>query len=105
MLQNLIVALIVIAAALHVARKYLPAAWRQKLVYRLAARGASQSRMAKWLNTETGCGSGCETCKSCADPAPAAAAAAGHDANHGTGGAGNQGANPNARRVIKLHPR
>jgi hypothetical protein len=113
MVQNLIVALIVIAAALYVARKYLPAGVRQKLVYRLAARGASQSRMAKWLNTETGCGSGCDTCKACDDPAPNA----GQDANQGAGGgsnqrtgsSSNQGAgesgNRSVHRVIKLHPR
>jgi uncharacterized membrane protein len=70
MLQNLIVAVIVVLAALYVARKYLPASWRTKLVYLLAARGASQSKMAQWLNTESSCGSGCDTCKACAEPEP-----------------------------------
>ena len=70
MVQNLIVAAIVVLALLYVVRKYLPAAWRQKLVYRLTARGASQSKMAQWLNTQSSCGSGCETCKSCAEPEP-----------------------------------
>ncbi|MDB5936732.1 MAG: hypothetical protein JWQ01_4076 [Massilia sp.] len=70
MVQNLIVAVIVAAAALYVARKYMPAGWRQKLVYLLTARGASQSKMAQWLNTQSSCGSGCETCKSCAEPEP-----------------------------------
>lgn len=86
MIQNLIVALIVVAAALSVARKYLPASWRQRLVYWLAARGASQPRVAAWLNTDTSCGSGCDTCKACAEPAA--------------------GADPKADdpRVIKLHP-
>jgi hypothetical protein len=70
MIQNLIVAVIVVIAALYVARKYLPAGWRQKLVYPLTRRGAGQSKMARWLNTESSCGSGCDTCKSCADPEP-----------------------------------
>ena len=70
MIQNLIVAAIVAFAALYVARKYLPRSWRTKLVYLLAARGASQSKMAQWLNTESSCGSGCDTCKACAEPEP-----------------------------------
>ena len=36
MVQNVIVAVIVVFAALYVARKYLPASWRTKLVYLLA---------------------------------------------------------------------
>jgi hypothetical protein len=72
MVQNLLVALIVGFAALYVARKYLPAGWRKKLVFLLTRRGASQSKMAQWLNTQSSCGSGCDTCKACADPvAPA----------------------------------
>ena len=70
MVQNLIVAVIVAFAALYVARKYLPSSWREKLVYLLTRRGASQSKMAKWLNTESSCGSGCDTCKACAEPEP-----------------------------------
>jgi hypothetical protein len=70
MVQYLVVAAIVLAALLSVLRKYLPAAWRQRLVYWLAARGASQEKMARWLRTESSCGSGCDTCKACADPAP-----------------------------------
>jgi hypothetical protein len=88
MIQNLIVALIVVAAALSVARKYLPASWRQKLVYWLAARGTSQSRVAAWLNTDTSCGSGCDSCKAC-EPASE----------------GDAGAKADNERVIKLHPR
>jgi hypothetical protein len=71
MIQNLAVAVIVGLAALYVASKYLPASWRQKLVYLLTRRGASQSKMAQWLNTESSCGSGCDTCKACAEPEPA----------------------------------
>ena len=70
MIQNVIVALIVVLAALYVARKYLPASWRTKLVYLLSARGASQAKAVRWLNTESSCGSGCDTCKACADPEP-----------------------------------
>ena len=70
MVQNLIVAVIVVLALLYVARKYMPSGWRTKLVYLLAARGASQSKMAQWLNTESSCGSGCDTCKVCAEPEP-----------------------------------
>jgi len=73
LLQNLIVAVIVLCAALHVARKYLPARWRQKLVFLLTARGASQSSMATWLNTASGCASGCAKCQACA-PVPLDAA-------------------------------
>jgi hypothetical protein len=69
MVQNLIVAAIVVVALLYIVRKYLPAGLRQKLVYWLSARGASQTRMARWLNAESSCGSGCDTCKACAEPA------------------------------------
>ena len=68
MIQNLIVAVIVAFAALYVASKYLPRSWRKKVVYLLTARGASQSKMAQLLNTESSCGSGCDTCKACAEP-------------------------------------
>ena len=82
MIENLIVALIVVLAALYVAAKYLPAGWRQRLVYLLTRRGAGHSKLARWLHTESSCGSGCDSCKSCADPvAP----------------------EPGAQRVIKLH--
>ncbi|MDL2356782.1 MAG: hypothetical protein QFF03_16145 [Pseudomonadota bacterium] len=86
LIENLIVAVIVLFAALYVARKYLPKSWRTRLVYLLAARGASQAALARWLNTESSCGSGCDTCKACAEPAPKPTAAA-------------------AERVIKIHVR
>jgi len=72
MLQNLVVALIVSLAALYAASRYLPASWRQRLVYALAERGASQAKMADWLHTEASCGGGCDSCKACAEPAPPA---------------------------------
>lgn len=71
MVQNLIVALIVAFAALYVARKYLPSGWRIRLVFLLTKRGASQSKVASWLNTESSCGSGCDKCKACEEPLPA----------------------------------
>ncbi len=73
MLQNLIVALIVSLAALYAASRYLPASWRQRLVYLLTARGATQAKMAQWLHTESSCGGGCDSCKACAAPEPAPA--------------------------------
>jgi hypothetical protein len=71
MIQNVIVAVIVVFAALYVARKYLPATWRQKLVYKLRRNGAengagNSARVAQWLNTQSSCDSGCDTCGSCA---------------------------------------
>lgn len=73
MVQNLIVALIVVAAFLYVLRKYLPATVRQRLVHKLSRGGASQAHFAKWLNTTASCGDGCDTCGSCeTDATPAA---------------------------------
>ncbi|MET3131043.1 hypothetical protein AAKU55_001301 [Oxalobacteraceae bacterium GrIS 1.11] len=86
MWQQVIVFCIVAAAALHASTKYLPVAWRERIVYFLARRGMDQSRMAAWFNTKSSCGDGCSSCGSCAsEPAPPATATA-------------------ARRVIKLHP-
>ncbi|GAB3471251.1 hypothetical protein GCM10027321_42890 [Massilia terrae] len=74
MVQYLIVGLIVLVAALQVARKSMPAAWRRKLVYLLSGRKAgAQSKMVKWLDTDASCGSGCDTCKACeTEPQPPA---------------------------------
>jgi hypothetical protein len=84
MLQNVVVALIVVVAVLYVGNKYLPARWRQNLLYRLRQRGTGETKLAKWLATDAGCGSGCKTCGSCADT-PAAP--------------------ENGKKVIKLHLR
>lgn len=86
-LQYVIVAAIVVAAAVHAATKYLPAAWRRRIVHALTRRGFDQDKMAKLFKTESSCGSGCGSCGSCetdsaAPPPPDA---------------------PTARRVIKLH--
>ncbi len=84
MVQDLAVALIVLLALLHALSKYLPAAWREKMVYALARRGINQTSAAEWLHTESSCGSGCASCKSCETPEPAG---------------------PTGHRVIKLHQR
>ena len=64
MIQTLIVGLIVAAAALHAAVKYLPKAWRERLVYRLSG-GTGKGRIVQWLGTDSSCGSGCDTCGTC----------------------------------------
>lgn len=86
MWQQLIVALVVAAAALHFCTKYMPAAWRRQAVHAFTRRGYDQDRLARLFNTQSSCGSeGCNSCGSC-DDTPAAAPSGGP-----------------ARRVIKLH--
>ena len=76
MIQNLIVALIVLASACFVARKYLPKILRRRLAGFTAkqARRTGFARLARWLEAElpaaASCGDGCGTCGSCG-PAPA----------------------------------
>jgi len=74
MWQEIIVGIIVAAAALHAAKKYLPAAWRQQIVHALSRRGLSQEKLARLFNTESSCSSGCGSCGGCGDssapPAP-----------------------------------
>jgi hypothetical protein len=67
MIQTLIVGLIVAAAALYAAVKYLPRAWRERLVYRLSG-GTGKGRIVQWLGTDSSCGSGCDTCGTCETP-------------------------------------
>jgi hypothetical protein len=67
--QYVVVGVIVLLAALYAAAKYLPKAWRQRLVYQLSAR-TGKGKIVAWLDTDSSCGSGCDTCGSCA-PAPA----------------------------------
>jgi hypothetical protein len=88
MIQELAVGAIVAAAALYAGAKYLPAAWRRRIVFALSG-GAGESRLARWLGTESSCASGCASCKACAPGTPEAPLT-------GVPGAG-------ARRVIKLH--
>lgn len=85
MWQYLIVAVIVAAAVLHAATRYLPVGWRRRIVHALTQRGFNQARLAKLFKTEPSCGDGCGSCGSCASDAPKPPDA------------------PAARRVIKLH--
>ncbi|MFA9215953.1 MAG: DUF6587 family protein [Sphingomonadaceae bacterium] len=73
--QQVIVAVIVAAAALHAGSKYLPAAWRRQLVFWLTRRGYDQNRVAALLHSKSSCGDGCASCGSCASSASAPAAA------------------------------
>jgi hypothetical protein len=71
MIQYLVVGVIVLLAALYAAGKYLPVAWRRKLVYKLRDAGRGNGKLARWLDKDGSCGSGCDTCGSCApEPMP-----------------------------------
>ncbi|GAB3447453.1 hypothetical protein NX773_13475 [Massilia solisilvae] len=80
MVQQLIVAVIVLVAAAFAARKYMPAALKRRIVYLLNGRGTRQSRLARWFDTDAGCGSSsgsgsdCSSCHACdtSEPAPPA---------------------------------
>jgi hypothetical protein len=87
--QQVIVAVVVAAAALHFCTKYLPSAWRKQIVYFLTRRGYDQNKMAALFNTKSSCGDGCSSCGSC-ETTPAAPA-------------GSTDSSTPARRVIKLH--
>lgn len=89
MWQQVIVFVIVAAAALHFCTKYLPAAWRQQIVYALSRRGLDQNKLAKIFNTKSSCGSGCSSCGSC-ETTPAASSDAPPSSTP-------------RQRVIKLH--
>jgi hypothetical protein len=91
MWQQIIVALIVMAALLHFSTKYLPLAWRQRIVYTLGKRGFNEARLAKLFKTKGGggCGGGCSDC----GPSSATSAC---DSKAGDSAA--------SKRVIKLHP-
>lgn len=67
-MQNLIVALIVIAAMVFTVRKYLPVGLRVKIVHALRRRGAAPAKVAAWLDTTSSCGGGCDSCGSCEEP-------------------------------------
>lgn len=72
-MQELAVGIIVLLAALYLGAKYLPAAWRRKLVHRLS-QGGERSALVRWLDTSASCGSGCDSCNTCepAEPQPPA---------------------------------
>ena len=88
MWQQIIVGMIVAAALLHASTKYLPAAWRRRIVYALARRGLNEDKLARFFKVQDSCGSGCGSCGSCGPSAPDAAAPP---------------PPPASRRVIKLH--
>ncbi len=87
--QQVIVAVIVAAAALHFCTKYLPAAWRKQIVYFLTRRGYDQNKVAALFNTKSSCGDGCSSCGSC-ESTPAAPAEVADSSQP-------------LKRVIKLH--
>lgn len=68
MWQELVVGLFVVLAAVYVGAKYLPAAWRIRIVNRLS-RGGADSTLVRWLDTGGSCGSGCNSCNTCETPA------------------------------------
>nr|WP_314541937.1 DUF6587 family protein [uncultured Massilia sp.] len=69
--QYLIVAFVVLLAALYAGARYLPEAWRQRLVYKLS-NGSGKGRLVAWLDTGSSCGGGCDSggCNSCEPAAP-----------------------------------
>ena len=90
MWQEVVVGMVVAIAALHAAARYLPAAWRQQVVYALSRRGLRQERLARIFNTQSSCGDGCSACGSCVSGDSSEALDT--PATHGA-----------PRRVIKLH--
>ena len=80
MTQNIIVALIVLAAALSAAWRWMPAGWRRSAAHKLAAGGrraglvdpARAEQLAASLAKTSGCGA-CDSCGACgkADAKPA----------------------------------
>jgi hypothetical protein len=84
MWQELVVALVVLVAAVYIGARYLPAAWRIRIVNRLS-RGGTDSMLVRWLDTADSCGGGCKTCHTCETPAEPTPPAGG------------------THRVIKLH--
>lgn len=80
-MQEIIVALIVMAATWVVVRKYLPAPLRRRTaaVSARILRRAGLMRLASWLETDlpaaSSCADGCGSCGNCAPAAVAPAAA------------------------------
>ena len=91
-IQQVVVAVIVAAALLHFCTKYLPAAWRQQIVYFLTRRGFDQAKMAALFKTKSSCGDGCSSCGSCDTPAASDAPPSSSSPT-------------SAKRVITLHAR
>lgn len=108
MLQNLIVAVIVVLALLHLCRRYLPAALRRGWAEALAQRGLNAAWLARLFGVREGCGDGCGSCGGCDSgthsKAGSANASGGSGSGSGSTAQGDQGASgqPPAR-VIMLH--
>ncbi len=76
-MQNAVVALIVLAAALYAAWRWMPAGWRRSLAPRMArwmarsglVREEREAKVARSLSQTGGCGS-CDSCGTCG-PTPA----------------------------------
>lgn len=99
MWQQLIVGVIVAACALHAATRYLPVAWRRRIVYALSRRGFDQARLARLFNTEPSCGSGCGNCGASSS---SSTSACGTSSSSGASGAPTD-STTTTRRVIRLH--
>ncbi len=84
MIQNFIVALIVFAAAVYVARRYAPKRVGRKLSAWLAAAlsmigwGAAANVLTRESPAGKSCGSGCGSCGACGDETAPAATPATH---------------------------
>jgi len=83
-MQELAVVIIVLASALYLGAKYMPASLRARIVLRLT-HGGRQSAIARWLDKSGGGGCGGGSC--------------------GSGCAPKQPDSPGKHRVIKLHQR
>ncbi|WP_348693789.1 DUF6587 family protein [Duganella fentianensis] len=102
MLQNLIVALIVLLALLHVCRRYLPAALRRGWADALAQRGLNAALVARLFGVRKGCGDGCGSCGGC-DSGPQGQGKGGSASGAAAGQGGSGASGTPSARVIKLH--
>ena len=102
MLQNLIVALIVLLALLHVCRRYLPAALRRGWADALAQRGLNAALVARLFGVREGCGDGCGSCGGC-DSGPQGQGKGGSASGAAAGQGGRGASGTPSARVIKLH--
>jgi hypothetical protein len=93
MWQELIVGLIVAGALVHFSTKYLPVAWRRRIVYTLGKRGFNEARLARFFKTNGGggCGDG-GGCSNCGPSSTSTASACDTKPSGST-----------HKRVIKLH--
>ncbi len=95
MLQNLLVALIVLLALLHTCRRYLPAALRRRWATALSRRGYDARLLSRVFGLRDGCGDGCSSCGGCDS--------AGAGPQGGSTAPGNGQSGKPTARVITLH--